>query len=197
MSFRHGGRRRDAGYSMIELLFVVGIIGVMVGVAVPNIVEYVRTSKIRAAANEVSTAVNTARGNAIMKNVNLGVVFVILSSNTYRWVIEDDQTGPPFSTVQKNLSVLLADSSQVGTLQTLPQGVTFATTGATDKGIRFDRLGIPCEPSVDTDCYALDSGYSAIAATSDEAVITVYQAETGYTRKIHVAAGGRTVITYN
>src|SRR2546427_9357490 len=85
--------RRDAGFSLVELLIVVAIIVIMAAIALPNIGQYLRNYRIKAATQQVAGEIQSARMKAISKNVNLGVVFAIVGGperNQYRYVIEDD-----------------------------------------------------------------------------------------------------------
>src|SRR5262245_44460033 len=82
----------EAGFSLIELLAVVGIIAIMAAVSVPAIGRYIRNYQIRGATQQVASEIQTARNKAIMKNTNRGVAFLTLDDKSYRWAIEDDQT---------------------------------------------------------------------------------------------------------
>src|SRR5438105_4861086 len=97
------GRGSTAGFSMVELLVIIGIIATVSAVSLPSLFQYVKIYRLRQAAGGVSGEIQAARNKAIIKNVNLGVVFVILSPTTYRYVIEDDLK-PPISSTRVPLS---------------------------------------------------------------------------------------------
>jgi type II secretion system protein H len=66
------------GFSMIELLVVISIIGIMSVMAYPYAASYVQASKLRAAAEELVAIINGARQLAITRNTS---VCVSLSNN--------------------------------------------------------------------------------------------------------------------
>jgi len=59
------GVRWRAGFSLIELVVVVAILGVLAAVAVPNIVEWSRHQRLRGAARSINDLLVLARSDAI------------------------------------------------------------------------------------------------------------------------------------
>jgi type IV fimbrial biogenesis protein FimT len=58
----------DRGFSLTELLVVVGLIGVLSLVAVPSLLTYWRTSSLAAGAEQLASVMNRARQLAINQN---------------------------------------------------------------------------------------------------------------------------------
>jgi Tfp pilus assembly protein FimT len=109
---------------------------------------FMRNYRVRAAAQQVAGEISAARLKAVSKNVNQGVLFLVTSPTTYRWVLEDDQNPVGgLRTTRDTYANLLTDPLQVGPTRTLPGDIRFNPTGATDAGFRFNRLGAWCDPT--------------------------------------------------
>ena len=133
--------RRQAGFSLVELMIVVIIILIVSAIALPNILQYIRIYKVRGGAQQVASAIQSARARAIMRNVNRGVIFGVVDQDTYRMIIED----PPSSLADDDGDGM-ADENE-GPLLDLPNGIVFVPApGGT--AMRFDRMGRWCQPGV-------------------------------------------------
>ncbi len=214
-SLRSGSR--SAGFSLVELLVVAGIIVVIAAVAMPQIARYIRNYKIRAAAQQVADQIQTARSKAIMKNVQLGVIWMPTSAATATiptsaWVIEDDmqpEVGTAwFSVANENLTTMLSDKAQSPGGIPLPDGVQFDSpancpNGGTANawGIRFNSFGAACQvmasgpstcPTPGTPPSYTTTGL--IYFNNGTAMICVVDTRTSLRRQVIVTSGGRVLI---
>jgi len=200
-------RPHAAGFSLVELLVVVGIIGAMAAVGLPAIGRYIRNFRIKGASQQVAMELNVARSKAITKNVNLGVVFAVVSDSEYRWVLEDDQTpqtAPNWTGIGgEDWAVLTADVLQRGTLQTLPANVTFdapsncpgVNAGADTWGIRFTQLGGTCAfgagpcGAVPPNAGAITTNYVRVTGTGH--TVCLKENSTSMHKWVTISPGGR------
>lgn len=67
---RNAGER---GYSVGELLVVIGVIGILTAMTIPTFISYYQTSRLRAAAEEVVAFLNQGRQIGIRQNVGVCV----------------------------------------------------------------------------------------------------------------------------
>lgn len=200
-------RSRVRGFTLVEVLVVVGIIAVTAAVALPNITGYMRASRIRAANDMVSGALQKARTMAIMRNTQMGITFIV-QSNTVFWVhVEDTIAGVTAGDVGftrqgidfANPTVLVSSRFE------LPTGVEFAATAAdcpaiagftpANASLRFDRYGLSViPPASGTTAVILNGGSTTtnrvyVPATGDRAVCLIDRT-TGLRRWVKIGPGG-------
>lgn len=60
-------KRAQAGFTLLELMVVVAIVGVLMAIAVPAMGDFIRNGRITAAANDVMAAMHFTRSEAIKR----------------------------------------------------------------------------------------------------------------------------------
>jgi prepilin-type N-terminal cleavage/methylation domain-containing protein len=204
LRMRHSPLQR--GFTLLELLVVVGIITIMLGVTIPFVWSWLRTNSLRAGQQEIAGELQAARGQAIKRNVNAGVVFVLRSDNTYQYIVQDDPLDPAVPSENQNPTIADINAPTAtaiqGRVRTLPNGVEFVVASSNgDCALRFDSLGRMCRPDAATAPPCPDVAPGAVCSATNYisypspvgsvAQITLRQRTTGVTRDVTIEAGGR------
>jgi prepilin-type N-terminal cleavage/methylation domain-containing protein len=71
----HAGRRCELGYTLIEIMIVVGIAAIIMGTALPAFTRSARREKLNQAVSDVLEACGTARARAILQGEPMELVF--------------------------------------------------------------------------------------------------------------------------
>jgi type IV fimbrial biogenesis protein FimT len=120
---------RPAGFSLIELLVGLAVLGILFGLALPSYREWMLNAQIRNASESILNGIQRARSEAVRRNTN--VEFLLLPQAV------DDQTSWRVQTTD-GLTVFDSRKSSEGSKDVgctpLPKGVTRIT---------FDSTGLP------------------------------------------------------
>ena len=66
-------KAKNAGFTIIELMFTVMLVAVLLAIGVPNFRDFVRNSRIAGATNDIVTDFNVARSEAVKRRVPVTV----------------------------------------------------------------------------------------------------------------------------
>lgn len=77
---RHAGRR--AGFSLVEVVVVMAIIGILATLSVPSFSAMFARSKLRSASEQLRSDINLARGEAVKRNTIIRMNFTVTAGGT-------------------------------------------------------------------------------------------------------------------
>lgn len=98
------------GFSLVELMIVIALIGIIAGIAVPSYQSYTRKSNFKSAVREVTSDLFYAKERGISENRNYRVSFTV-DSGTYL-VQRETTTAGTYETVQTR-DISLGDNIKV------------------------------------------------------------------------------------
>jgi type IV fimbrial biogenesis protein FimT len=68
-------RQRRTGFTVIEALVTVAILGIVLAVAVPSAVDWIRIQRVKASAAELAADIQFARAEAVRRNWEVAIKF--------------------------------------------------------------------------------------------------------------------------
>lgn len=99
------------GFTLVELIVVIAIIGVLTGVLVPNITAWLRDSKIKTCNSDAKSVFNTAV--TVLQDYQLEGKVSTIASDALDWTLDsEDITNEACVKINSKLSRSFSESSQ-------------------------------------------------------------------------------------
>ncbi|MCB8745437.1 GspH/FimT family pseudopilin [Rhodoferax sp. U2-2l] len=121
--------RQVKGFTIVELIIGIAILGILVALAAPSFTESIARRRLDGIANELSTDLQFTRAEAISKNTALTLV---ASATGY--------------TVGSVKTVTIDSSCSLSSGETLPLSVTFEPTRGMSTAANLVFIGVACSP---------------------------------------------------
>ena len=113
--------RRAHGFSLIELMISVAVLGIMVTLGLPSFTDWINNTKIRTATEAVVNGVQLARTEAVRQN--LSVQFALGGTSPSDWTVTAIGSGGALTPLQTRVN----EGSGNAVVAVLPAGATTVT----------------------------------------------------------------------
>lgn len=161
---------RARGFTIIELMIVMVIVGVLVAVAAPNMRDLIVRMRLKTAASDLHSSLTFARSEAIKRNAGMQVVPVDATNWALGWSVRIQTSGvvllnndsyPQVGFTTANAAYIAAP------LAAVTFSGTGRETGSAGAGVAFI-ITSPALPNLTARCVVLDpSGRAAVRQDRD------------------------------
>ena len=132
-------RKRESGFSLIEVSMTIGLLAIVLTMAVPAIVGYLPDYRLSKAARDLTSIYQTAKMTAIRSNTNCAITFYqTVNGRSYDYVAFQDTDGDfEYDSGERIIAAVRGDDYK---------GVNIDTTQGGGDGVTFtdNDDGLPC-----------------------------------------------------
>lgn len=172
--------KSQRGFSMIEVVVTVAIMGILLASAMPSMADWIRNTKVRNAAESIHNGLQQARAEAVRRNrpVSFNLVSTLdntcaLSSSNGSWVVSADANpashcgdAPSNSTAPRLVTkAAMSDGGQGAVVAATDSSNNAATT------VTFN-------------------GFGMVTGSTSIQTVLVRSSDNGYRRRVEITSGG-------
>lgn len=148
--------RRSHGFTLIEVLVVLTVLGIMLGVGIPSFKNFIAQQRVKSTAYEIATSLLIARSEAIKRNASVTVTPVTGSDWTSGWKVA---VGATTLQTQSSVTGITVNTTKA------PTSITFQGTGRPTAGtVSYWEVASSVTTSITGRCVRLDT--AGVSSTS-------------------------------
>ena len=148
----------SGGFTIIELMIVMVVVGVLVSLAAPNLRDLIVRTRLKTAASDLHASVIIARSEAIKRNAGMQVVPADAADWARGWQVRVQASGDVLSVQEPyaNVAFTSANAAYVpGAVAAITFSGTGRETGSAGAGVAFIIIA-PTSPGTPARCVTLD-----------------------------------------
>lgn len=153
--------KRASGFTLLELMVTIAVASVLIGLAIPSFSDMMRNNRLTTYTNELVTALNLARSEAVKRAVQVTILRKSATNSVWEsgWEVFVDNNGDG---IRNGTDALLRDYPQLTTGYTIRSGANYScwlaftsagvvrasNSSCTGGGLSNDSFRV-CDPSAD------------------------------------------------
>lgn len=191
--------RRQAGFTLLELMLVVALAAVILGIGAPNFRQFLLNNRMTGAANDMLAAIHTARSEAIKRHQQVVMCFsanptanvpACAGDGTQGWIVWVDDRDPATPEANDNNGVPNADEPIIVRHNAIPVSIQTRSTPAGNAGyVAFNTAGFSRQIA------ALGTRINGVVLCDDRGNTAVGGSDLSAARGLIVSPTGRPRVT--
>lgn len=120
--------RQQRGFTLVELMIVIVLLGIVSSIAMPNFVQFIQNNQVQAQTDELASFIQYARSQAVAGRASYEIKVV----SNEKWTV-----GPAGGDVERELEIKPDKAAVTHNLTGTPPTITFSGNGTASVGFKI------------------------------------------------------------